>query len=43
MATGCTFGKGNIQKPGYGKFAVTLIDNKTGRSVRVLTHNETIQ
>jgi formylmethanofuran dehydrogenase subunit E len=43
MATGCTFGKGNIQKLGYGKFAVTLIDNKTGRSVRVLTRNETIQ
>jgi formylmethanofuran dehydrogenase subunit E len=43
MATGCTFGKGNIQKLGYGKFAVTLIDNKTGRSVRVLTLNETIQ
>ena len=43
MATGCTFGKGNIQKLGYGKFAVTLIDNKTGRRVRVLTHNETIQ
>lgn len=43
MATGCTFGKGNIQKLGYGKFAVTLIDNKTGRSVRVVTRNETIQ
>lgn len=43
MATGCTFGKGNIQKLGYGKFAVTLIDNKTGRRVRVLTRNETIQ
>jgi formylmethanofuran dehydrogenase subunit E len=43
MATGCTFGKGNIQKFGYGKFAVTLIDNKTGRSMRVLTRNETIQ
>jgi formylmethanofuran dehydrogenase subunit E len=43
MATGCTFGKGNIQKLGYGKFAVTLIDNKTGRRVRVVTRNETIQ
>lgn len=43
MATGCTFGKGNIQKLGYGKFAVTLIDNKTGRSIRVVTRNETIQ
>jgi formylmethanofuran dehydrogenase subunit E len=43
MATGCTFGKGNIQKLGYGKFAVTVIDNKTGRSVRVVTRNETIK
>ncbi len=40
MATGCTFGKGNIRKLGYGKFALTLIDNKTGRSVRVVTRNE---
>jgi formylmethanofuran dehydrogenase subunit E len=43
MATGCTFGKGNIQKLGYGKFALTLVDNKTGRSVRVVTRPETIQ
>ncbi len=40
MATGCTFGKGNIRKLGYGKFALTLIDNKTGRCVRVVTRNE---
>ena len=43
MATGCTLGKGNIQKLGYGKFALTLIDNKTRRSVRVVTKPETIQ
>jgi formylmethanofuran dehydrogenase subunit E len=43
MATGCTFGKGNIQKLGYGKFALTLIDNKTQRSVRVVTRPETIR
>ncbi len=43
MVTGCTFGKGNIQKLGYGKFALTLIDNKTRRSVRVVTKPETIQ
>jgi formylmethanofuran dehydrogenase subunit E len=43
MATGCTFGKGNIQKLGYGKFALTLIDRKSGRSVRVVTRPETIQ
>ncbi len=43
MATGCTFGKGNIQKLSFGKFALTLIDRKSGRSVRVLTRPETIQ
>ncbi|NLI41909.1 MAG: tRNA CCA-pyrophosphorylase [Caldisericales bacterium] len=43
MATGCTFGKGNIHKLGYGKFALTLIDNKSGRSVRVATRNEVIK
>jgi len=43
MATGCTFGKGNIQKLGYGKFALTLIDRKSGKSVRVVTRPETIQ
>lgn len=43
MATGCTFGKGNIRKLGYGKFVLTLIDNKTGRSVRVATRNEVIK
>ena len=36
MITGCTFGKGNIRKTGYGKFAVTLVDRATGRSVRVV-------
>ncbi len=43
MATGCTFGKGNIRKLSYGKFVLTLIDNKTGRSVRVATRNEVIK
>jgi formylmethanofuran dehydrogenase subunit E len=33
--TGCTFGKGNIEKTGEGKFAVTLIDKATKRAVRV--------
>ncbi len=35
VATGCTFGKGNIEKSGEGKFAVTLVDKAAGRSVRV--------
>jgi len=36
VATGCTFGKGNIRSLGYGKFALTLIDNTSSRSVRVV-------
>jgi formylmethanofuran dehydrogenase subunit E len=34
-ATGCTYGKSNIEKLYYNKLAFTLIDNTTGRSVRV--------
>lgn len=36
MITGCTFGKGNIGKVAYGKFAVTVVDRATGRAVRVV-------
>ncbi len=35
FATGCTFGKGNIVKEPLGKFALTLIDTRTKRAVRV--------
>ena len=35
FTTGCTFGKGNIEKTGEGKFAVTLIDKASKRAVRV--------
>ncbi len=35
VATGCTYGKSNIEKIYYNKLAFTLIDNNTGRSVRV--------
>jgi formylmethanofuran dehydrogenase subunit E len=35
FTTGCTFGKGNIEKSGEGKFAVTLVDKKSNRAVRV--------
>jgi len=35
VATGCTFGKANIEKLNYGKNAITLIDVKTRRAVRV--------
>lgn len=34
-ATGCTYGKSNIRKHYYNKMAFTLIDQATGRSVRV--------
>ncbi len=43
VTTGCTFGKGNIRSLGYGKFALTLIDNKTGRSVRVAVTPEAMR
>ena len=35
VATGCTFGKGNIKKLHYGKWGLTLIDRKRGKAVRV--------
>jgi len=34
-ATGCTYGKSNIQKLYYNKMAFTLIDAKTSRAVRI--------
>ena len=34
-ATGCTYGKANIQKLYYNKMAFTLVDAKTGKAVRV--------
>jgi len=40
MITGCTFGKGNIRKLGYGKFGLTLVDRATGRRVRVVPKAE---
>lgn len=35
VITGCTFGKGNIEKTYKGKWALTLIDKKINRAVRV--------
>jgi formylmethanofuran dehydrogenase subunit E len=35
VTTGATFGKSNIRKLNYGKMAFTLIDQRTGRAVRV--------
>ena len=34
-STGCTLGKGNIEKTGWGKLAFTLIDKKNQKAVRV--------
>lgn len=34
-ATGCTLGKGNLEKTPYGKLAVTLIERASNRAVRV--------
>ena len=33
--TGCTLGKDNIEKAGWGKLAITLVDKKSERAVRV--------
>jgi formylmethanofuran dehydrogenase subunit E len=39
-ATGCTYGKSNIEKKYYNKMAFTLIDVKNGKSVRVRLKDE---
>ncbi len=36
IATGCTFGKGNIERLNYSKSAFTLIDVKNKKAVRVV-------
>lgn len=38
--TGCTFGKGNIQKTNKGKWGLTLINKKTQKAVRVFPKAE---
>ncbi|MFH1811410.1 MAG: FmdE family protein [Pseudomonadota bacterium] len=43
MATGCTFGKGLIERTGYGKWALTLVDSATGQAVRVSVKPGTMQ
>ncbi len=42
MSTGCTFGKGNIQKQHYGKWGLTLIDKKAQKAVRVFPKAESM-
>jgi formylmethanofuran dehydrogenase subunit E len=43
VATGCTFGKGNIKKLHYGKWGLTLIDRKQGKAVRVVPLAEAME
>ncbi len=40
VITGCTFGKGNIEKSHKGKWGLTLIDKKTNRAVRAFPKAE---
>lgn len=40
VATGCTPGKGNIQKNHYGKLALTLVSKKQGKAVRAVITTE---
>ncbi len=40
IATGCTYGKANIKKLNYGKNALTLIDIKNKKAVRVSINSE---
>jgi len=42
MVTGCTFGKGNIERLNRGKWGLTLIDKATSRAVRVAPRAETM-
>ena len=43
VATGCTFGKGNIKKLHYGKWGITLIDKKNKKAVRVVPKAEAMK
>jgi len=43
MITGCTFGKGNIEKLHIGKWGLTLIDKASGRAVRVAPRAEAME
>ncbi len=40
MGTGCTFGKGLIERTQYGKWALTLVDRESGKAVRVSVRPE---
>ncbi|MGC1952429.1 MAG: FmdE family protein [Gammaproteobacteria bacterium] len=40
--TGCTLGKGNLEKTPYGKLAVTLIERASNRAIRI-SYKPTLQ
>jgi len=40
VATGCTYGKSNIEKKYYNKMAFTLVERATGKAVRVRLKDE---
>jgi len=40
VITGCTFGKGNIERSQKGKWGLTLIDKRTNKAVRVVPKAE---
>lgn len=42
-ATGCTYGKSNVEKLNYAKNAIVLVDLKTNRAVRVSVRPETFE
>ena len=35
FATGCTVGKGNLRKAGWGRLGLTLIEKASNRAVRI--------
>jgi len=43
LATGCTYGKANIEKLNYDKIAFTLVDQRNGRAVRVAARGEFVE
>jgi formylmethanofuran dehydrogenase subunit E len=43
MATGCTFGKGLIERTEYGKWALNLVDLETRKAVRVSVKPQVMQ
>lgn len=40
VATGCTYGKANVERRDYAKNVIILVDKKTGRAVRVAPNPE---